>query len=157
MRASCEATASFGELLGGPTRELPNLPISAEVSNCQPVEETELPAVPVGLSSCFTICDCGHEKSPSSASLRRARDVHVCSGQCSRRTASSDSSYFPCNPPEKVPRKTSSRGCGRHSCSTTIACDRPPGSQTRTCPKRRCFVPMPVPDVTSTFACSTEV
>ena len=58
----------------------PCLPTSAEVSNCQPVEETDLPAVPVVRPVHEPLHDersWSHCRQTQSAPLRRAHDDHV--------------------------------------------------------------------------------
>ena len=112
VRASCEATSSFGELrvVQRPARELPNLPISAEVSSCQPVEETDLPAVPVVRPVHEPLHDersWSHCRQTQSAPLRRARDDHVCdSSRRLRHSAELATSCSPWNPPWEVHQET---------------------------------------------------
>ena len=119
---------------GGPTPST-GTPISAEVSSCQPVEETDLPAVPVVRPVHEPLHDersWSHCRQTPSATLRRARDDHV--RDPSRRLRHStelatitfsippvvgvtelETSCSPSNPPWEVPQETCvapSSACG---------------------------------------------
>ena len=146
MRATCEATSSFGELRGSNAQHgnPPNLRISAEGSNCQPVEVTDLPAVPVGLSSRYTICDCGHVNSSSSASPPQSSRRPRLLGQ-SQLSSVRVPSVRPRLTPHIFHAIHQGKCLGKLLCvgagvvldlPPAIEHERPPGSQIRTCPKR---------------------
>ena len=126
-----------------PSTGTPNLQISAEVSNCQAVEETDLPAVPVGLSSRFTICDCGHVNSSSSASPPQSSRRPRLLGQ-SQLSSVRVASVRPRLTPHISHAIHQGKCLGKRLCvgagvvldlPPAIEHEHPPGSQIRTCPK----------------------